>query len=285
MTALMLFCVMFTYGAAAEQSAWAMYAPDLAGTVPGWWSGLAIMNISSTAIDDCKILIVECDGVDKGTYTVSIAANDIYAPEIANLMAALTPDPSNPGTLGDANCMILVYQESTSGYKNADNLYAFSMAGNGTEGFAAFAFKFYESNATGTQRDHLFSLPLDGSIPGWWQGFLVFLIPPQFFSGISTDADWGATVQSSNLTFTLYEEDGDKGAYTSSFTYGFYNPGVMADFLAEFTADAGNSGTLGDARGRITCEFTDSGIMSFWSMLGNGTEGMTVRPHGCMMKN
>jgi hypothetical protein len=101
--------------------------------------------------------------------------------------------------------------------------------------------------------------PLDGSIPGWWGGFLIV--------NQSTIAGTAA--------LTLVEADGDSATLTTptiAANGGMYNPGSMADLLAAVTPSAGNSGTFGDSNVsiRAVCSFAMGGGFAF---TGNGNEG------------
>jgi len=100
--------------------------------------------------------------------------------------------------------------------------------------------------------------PLDGSIPGWWGGFLI--------------VNGGTSAGTAALTFV--EEDGDRATYTtpSIAAGGQWNAGSMASLLSAVTAAAGNSGTFGDSNCSVTavCNFNLGGGFAF---TGNGNEG------------
>lgn len=73
----------------------------------GWWSGMTIGNPSSAA-GTATITVVEADG-DIGTYTTpSINALGLWVMGGAGLLAELTADAANTGTLGDSACHIVV---------------------------------------------------------------------------------------------------------------------------------------------------------------------------------
>jgi hypothetical protein len=104
-----------------------------------------------------------------------------------------------------------------------------------------------------------FMPPLDGSIAGWWGGFLI--------------VNWGTTAGTATLTFT--EADGDSATLTSgtiAANGGMYNPGSGADILSAATPAAGNTGTFGDSNVsvRAMCAFPMGGGFAF---TGNGDEG------------
>ena len=112
--------------------------------------------------------------------------------------------------------------------------------------------------AAGTNLLFPFFPPMDGSIPGWWGGFMIV-------NG-STAAGTAA------LTFT--EADGDVATYTtpSIAAAGQWNAGAFADLLTQVTPDGGNSGTFGDANFVVqaTCTFN---LGAGFAFTGNGTEG------------
>jgi hypothetical protein len=100
--------------------------------------------------------------------------------------------------------------------------------------------------------------PLDGSIPGWWGGFLIV----------------NASGAAGTATLTFWEADGDTATLTTASipAGGQYNPGSMASLLAAVTPAAGNTGTFGDSNVAITvvCNFSMGGGFAF---TGNGDEG------------
>lgn len=112
--------------------------------------------------------------------------------------------------------------------------------------------------AGGTSLLYPFMPPLDGSIPGWWGGFII----------VNGGTAAGTAV------LTLVEDDGDSATFTtpSIAAGGMWNAGSMADFLASVTPNAGNAGTFGDANVSITavCAFNLGGGFAF---TGNGDEG------------
>ena len=84
------------------------YAVALDGS-SGWWFGMSFCNptLANAAAGTALITIYEDDG-DVGTYTTpSIAVGDMVTLGGAELLALLTADVGNTGTLGDARCHII----------------------------------------------------------------------------------------------------------------------------------------------------------------------------------
>ena len=99
--------------------------------------------------------------------------------------------------------------------------------------------------------------PMDGSIPGWWGGFLI--------------VNGSATPGTAVLTFT--EEDGDSATFTTpSIAAGGMWVGNTAALLSTVTPNGANTGTFGDSNVSIVaaCNFTFGGGFAF---TGNGDEG------------
>jgi hypothetical protein len=107
------------------------YAVALDGS-QGWWFGMTIGNPSAAA-GTATVTVAEMDG-DIGTFTTpSIGALGLVVYGGANLLAELTPDAANAGTLGDAACHIVV----TCDFASAGG---FAMTGNGEDstGYTAY---------------------------------------------------------------------------------------------------------------------------------------------------
>jgi hypothetical protein len=100
--------------------------------------------------------------------------------------------------------------------------------------------------------------PMDGSIPGWWGGFVI--------------VNGGATAGTAVLTFT--EADGDTATLTtpSVAAAGMWNAGAFSSLLTSVTPGAANSGTFGDDNFSVSavCNFAMGAGFAF---TGNGTEG------------
>ncbi|GAF72124.1 unnamed protein product, partial [marine sediment metagenome] len=99
--------------------------------------------------------------------------------------------------------------------------------------------------------------PMDGSLAGWWGGFLI----------VNGSTGAGTAV----LTFV--EADGDTGTFTTpSIAAGRMWIGNFATLLTSVTPNAGNTGTFGDATFSVAaaCTFTFGGGFAF---TGNGEEG------------
>lgn len=100
------------------------YATPLSGS-DGWWFGMSIVN-PSLAAGTATVTVVEDDG-DKGTFTsAAIASQGMVTWGNADLLNALTADPANTGTLGDARANISVQCGFADGA-------GFGMMGNGTD--------------------------------------------------------------------------------------------------------------------------------------------------------
>jgi hypothetical protein len=98
---------------------------------------------------------------------------------------------------------------------------------------------------------------MDGSVAGWWGGFLI--------------VNGSATPGTAALTFT--EEDGDSATFTTpSIAAGGMWVGNVAALLSTVTPNAANTGTFGDSNVSIVaaCNFTFGGGFAF---TGNGDEG------------
>jgi hypothetical protein len=98
---------------------------------------------------------------------------------------------------------------------------------------------------------------MDGSVAGWWGGFLI--------------VNGSATPGTAALTFT--EEDGDSATFTTpSIAAGGMWVGNVAALLSTVTPNPGNTGTFGDSNVSIVaaCNFTFGGGFAF---TGNGDEG------------
>jgi hypothetical protein len=100
--------------------------------------------------------------------------------------------------------------------------------------------------------------PMDGSIPGWWGGFMI--------------VNGGPGTGTAVLTFT--EADGDTATLTTSSIAagGQWNAGAFSSLLSSVTPGAGNAGTFGDANFSVSalCNFSMGAGFAF---TGNGTEG------------
>jgi len=101
--------------------------------------------------------------------------------------------------------------------------------------------------------------PLDGSIPGWWGGFVI----------VNAGPDDGTA------TLTLIEEDGDVATLTTETILSGtqWNAGAPATLLGMVTPADTNAGTFGDANlsVQVVCDFSLGGGFEF---VGNGTEGV-----------
>jgi len=98
----------------------------------GYWFGMAIGNPSGSA-GTANVTFYEADG-DMGTYTTdTIEAGGILVLGGADLLAALTPDAGNTGTLGDDYGHIVVIT-------NFGSAGGFGMTGNGADstGYTAY---------------------------------------------------------------------------------------------------------------------------------------------------
>lgn len=107
------------------------YAVALDGS-QGWWFGMTIGNPSGAA-GTATITVAEMDG-DIGTWTTpSIGALGLVVYGGPAVLAELTPNAGNAGTLGDSACHIVV----TCNFAAAGG---FAMCGNGTDstGYTAY---------------------------------------------------------------------------------------------------------------------------------------------------
>jgi hypothetical protein len=155
--------------------------------------------------------------------------------------------------------------------------YDTSIIGNGVEADVRISFRKYpcgeifaDTHTVGTfvttcpvgvgQTTLLFPFmpPFDGSIPGWWGGFVI--------------NNAGSEAGGAELTFC--EEDGDQAtlSISSIAACGIWNPGTLSDLLTQVTPDPGNSGTFGDSNTHIVavCDFNMGAGFAF---TGNGEEG------------
>jgi hypothetical protein len=100
--------------------------------------------------------------------------------------------------------------------------------------------------------------PMDGSIAGWWGGFLI--------------VNGGPSAGTAVLTFT--EADGDTATLTtpSIAAAGQWNAGAFSSLLSSVTPGAGNAGTFGDDNFSVSalCNFAMGAGFAF---TGNGNEG------------
>jgi hypothetical protein len=81
------------------------YAVALDGS-QGWWFGMTIGN-PSAASGDADVTVIEMDG-DIGTASYTVDAGGLVVLPAATLLADLTADAANTGTLGDSACHIVV---------------------------------------------------------------------------------------------------------------------------------------------------------------------------------
>ena len=144
--------------------------------------------------------------------------------------------------------------------------YDTSVAGDGTAAVIRFSFRKYPCGeiftashtigtlvttcpvgAGGSTLLYPFLPPLDGSVAGWWGGFLIV----------------NGSTAAGTVDLTLVEADGDTATFTtpSIAAGGQWNAGSLADFLASVTLDSGNTGTFGDANCAVTavCAFNLGG--------------------------
>lgn len=107
------------------------YAVALDGS-QGWWFGMTVGNPSANA-GTADITVIEMDG-DVGTFTTaSIPAGGLVVYGGGALLAELTPDAANAGTLGDSAAHIVVIT-------NFGSAGGFAMTGNGEDstGYTAY---------------------------------------------------------------------------------------------------------------------------------------------------
>ena len=111
---------------------------------------------------------------------------------------------------------------------------------------------------TGSNLLFPFFPPMDGSIPGWWGGFMIV----------------NGSAAAGTVTLTFTEADGDTATLTSASipAAGQWNAGAFADLLTQVTPGAGNAGTFGDSNFSVNAVTTFNMAAGF-AFTGNGEEG------------